>query len=41
MRAILLASPEEQNNGDIHRVDGEQWTGQTISDLDELLKILD
>jgi putative hydrolase of the HAD superfamily len=40
MSAVLLASPEEQSNADIHRVDEEEWTGRKISDLKELLPIL-
>jgi putative hydrolase of the HAD superfamily len=37
MSAILLASPEEQDNADTHRIDAEAWTGPKISDLEELL----
>ena len=41
MRAVLLAAPEEQNNADTHRIDGEEWRGPTIYDLKELLIILE
>jgi putative hydrolase of the HAD superfamily len=40
MSAILLASPEEQNNADTHRMDEEKWTGRNISDLTQLLSII-
>jgi putative hydrolase of the HAD superfamily len=41
MSAILLASPEEQDNADTHRIDAEVWTGRKISELEELLAILE
>src|SRR5262249_49600694 len=41
MSAVLLASPEDQNNADFHRIDGEDWTGRKISDLKDLLLILE
>jgi putative hydrolase of the HAD superfamily len=40
MDALLLASAEEQDNVDTHRVDEEKWTGRKISDLKELLPLL-
>ena len=40
MSAVLLASPDEQDNADTHRVDEEKWTGRKISDLVELLPLL-
>ena len=41
MSAVLLASPDEQDNADTHRIDEEQWTGRKISDLKELLPIIE
>ena len=41
MSAVLLASPEEQDNADTHRIDEETWTGRKISDLKELLPIIE
>jgi len=38
MRAVLLAAPEEQNNADTHRIDGEEWRGTVIQDLSEVVK---
>lgn len=32
-----LAVPEEQANPDTHRVDGESWDGEAISELEDLL----
>jgi putative hydrolase of the HAD superfamily len=40
MHPLLLYDRNEQNNADTHRVDGEVWEGQMISDLKELLDIL-
>jgi len=41
MHAVLLATREEQNNADTHRIDGEEaWRGPTICDLKELLPML-
>jgi putative hydrolase of the HAD superfamily len=41
MRAVLLAAPEEQNNSDTHRIDGEEWRGPTIFDLKDLLPLIE
>ena len=41
MSAVLLASPDEQDNADTHRIDEEQWTGRKFSDLKELLPIIE
>ena len=40
MMAVLLAAAEEQNNANTHRVDGEEWTGPRIYELQELLGML-
>jgi len=40
MHAVLLAAPEEQNNSDTHRIDGEEWRGPAIYDLKDLLLML-
>ena len=41
MSAVLLAAPEEQDNLDTHRIDEENWKGPRISDLKELLAIIE
>lgn len=41
MTAVLLAWPEERNNADTHRIGAEDWNGRRISDLEELLHLLD
>lgn len=41
MHPFLLHDTYEQNNSDVHRVDGETWQGPTISDLKELLLYLE
>lgn len=41
MRAVLLTAPEEQNNADTHRIDGEEWQGSVVEDLGDLLRIIE
>jgi putative hydrolase of the HAD superfamily len=41
MVPILLLDEQEQNNADTHRVDGEVWKGQTVSDLKDLIPYLE
>jgi len=41
MRAVLLAVPEEQNNADTHRIDGEEWRGVKIHAFDKLRPLLE
>jgi putative hydrolase of the HAD superfamily len=40
MRPVLLSVREEQGNADTHRIDGEEWTGPRIAELNELLVIV-
>src|SRR6185437_12551140 len=37
MNAVRLARYGEQNNADIHRIDGEEWQGRTIHGFKEVL----